>query len=536
MAAEYEKRKQARGDLKDDLMKHIYEISCLLTQSPDLDKVLNEIVDHVITGLKYDRAIIMLLNDEETKLECKCIRGFTAYGEKRAWEKALILDRHDCYETKVVRSGQPLFLPDIESDPNITNIDRIIAKHQERRSFLHVPLKVKDKVLGTIGVDRYLTRMDIRQEEVEALAIFANQAAVIIENTRLYEEIKDQKLLFQNIIESSINGIIVSDLSGRIYELNPMAEEILGIKKDESINMCIEDILNVDLKDIYEKLGRKESIDHFELNYQRKDGHRLILDLNAFPIKDKTPYVSKAVILMKDLTEKRKIYDHLMRIEKFAVLGSMAAWVAHEIRNPMAAIFTTLQNIETGIDSKSPKKYALRNVMKEVDRVEKLIRELLNISISVPLNILKVDIYDLLKQTIEMVQKRDGQKNITFELKGSKMFAMADPNRLKQVFINIVINSIESISGSGEVNISLTKEKGMDGNRRLIVKFKDNGKGIHSSNMSKIFDPFFSTKSHGTGLGLTVSHKIIQEHNGLMEVESEEDKGTTVAVRLPISA
>jgi signal transduction histidine kinase len=202
----------------------------------------------------------------------------------------------------------------------------------------------------------------------------------------------------------------------------------------------------------------------------------------------------------------------------------------------MAAIYTTLQNIETGFDGNSPKKYALQNVMKEVDRVEQLIRELLNLSVSVPLNILKVDIYDLLKQTIDMVQKRDGQKNITFELKGSKMLTMADPNRLKQVFINIMINSIESIGGTGKVNITLAKEKGIDGNKKLIIKIKDNGKGIHHGNMSKIFDPFFSTKSHGTGLGLTVSHRIIQDHNGLMEIESEENKGTTVAVRLPLSA
>lgn len=113
---------------------------------------------------------------------------------------------------------------------------------------------------------------------------------------------------------------------------------------------------------------------------------------------------------------------------------------------------------------------------------------------------------------------------------------MTDPNRLKQVFINIMINSIESISGSGKISITLIKEKGIDGNRRLTIKFKDNGKGIHSGHMSKIFDPFFSTKSHGTGLGLTVSHRIIQDHNGLMEIESEENKGTTVALGLPLSA
>lgn len=113
---------------------------------------------------------------------------------------------------------------------------------------------------------------------------------------------------------------------------------------------------------------------------------------------------------------------------------------------------------------------------------------------------------------------------------------MADPNRLKQVFINIIINAVESISGTGKINITLVKERSTNKNKKLIVKFKDNGKGINPTDMSKIFDPFFSTKLHGTGLGLTVSHKIIQDHNGLMEIESEENKGTTVVLRLPLSA
>lgn len=536
MKTRNEKLHQTLGRLKDNLMKHIYEISCLLTQSPDLDEVLNEIVDHVITGLKYDRAIVMLLNDDETKLECKCIRGFTPDGEKRAWEKPLIINLHDCYETRVVRSGKVLFIPDIERDPNITNIDVIIARHQERKSLLHVPLKVKGKVLGTIGVDRYRTRMDISQEEVEALAIFANQAAIIIENTRLYEEIKEQKFLLQNIIESSVNGVVVSDLSGKIYELNPMAENILGEKKEDLLTTYIDDILKVNLKEIFDKLGKKGNVKHFEINYLRKDGQRLILDLSAFPIRDNMPQASKAVIFIQDLTEEKKLHDHLIRIEKFAVLGKTAAWVAHEIRNPMAAIYTTLQNIERGFSGDATKIYALRNVMKEVDRVEQLIRELLNLSISVPLNILRVDIYELLKQTIELVQKKDSQKNIIFEFKGSKIYTMADPNRLKQVFINIIINAVESISGTGKINITLVKERSTNKNKKLIVKFKDNGKGINPTDMSKIFDPFFSTKLHGTGLGLTVSHKIIQDHNGLMEIESEENKGTTVVLRLPLSA
>ncbi len=523
-------RKSDRG-----LLKHIYDISYLLTQSLDLDAVLNEIVDHVITGLKYDRAIVMLLNEDETKLECKCIRGFTPLGEKRAWEKPLILNRHDCFETRVVRSGKPLFIPDIAKDPNITEIDRITAKYQERKSLLHVPLKVKDKVLGTIGVDRYRTKMKISQREFEDLAIFANQAAIIIENARLYKELKDEKLLSENIIKSSINGIIVSDLRGRIIHLNPRAEEMLGIRKEEAVRLRLQEILNGDVGSMYEKLVTKGNSRHFEINYQRKDGEKLILDLAPFPLEETDKVPSKTVLLINDLTEKRRIDEHLMRVEKFAALGSMAAGIAHEIRNPMAAIFTTIQHVETKLEKSSPHKYALQNVTKELDRIERLIRELLNTVNPFPLHMEKVDVMDLLERALFFIKKKSGDKNVNvrFELEGERVYTKADANRLMQVFLNIMINSAEAIKGNGKVQINVKKIKKRDlKNPFIIVKFTDNGSGISPSIITKIFDPFFTTKTGGTGLGLTVSHKIIQDHNGFIEVDSDK-KGTTVLIKLP---
>jgi len=533
------KTRPKNSDKKSDreLLKQIYNISYLLTQSPDLDTVLNEIVDHVIIGLKYDRAIVMLLNEDETRLECRGIRGFTSTGEKRAWEKPLVLDLHDCYETKVVRSGKPLFIPDIARDPGITEIDRIIAKYQERKSFLHVPLKVKDKVLGTIGVDRYRTKMRISQKEVEDLAIFANQAAIIIENARLYKELKDEKLLSENIIRSSINGIIVSDLHGKVILINPRAEEILGISCDKAAELHLHEIFSSDIGRIYKKLITKESSHHYEIQYQRKDGNKLILDIAPFSLEEKGKS-SKAVLLINDLTEKRRIDDHLIRVEKFAALGSMAAGIAHEIRNPLAAIFTTIQNVEMKLERGSPNKFALQNVTKELDRIEHLIRELLNAMNPVPLHMEKVDVIDLLQRALFFVKKKAGGKNsdIKFELGGEKrVYTKADSNRLMQVFLNIMINSVESIRKKGKVQVNVKKIKERDpGNQFISIRFTDNGAGISPSLLTKIFDPFFTTKSGGTGLGLTVSHKIIQDHNGIIEIDSEERKGTNVLVKLPL--
>jgi len=128
----------------------------------------------------------------------------------------------------------------------------------------------------------------------------------------------------------------------------------------------------------------------------------------------------------------------------------------------------------------------------------------------------------------------DKNVNVKFELEGERVYTKADANRLMQVFLNIMINSVEAIKGNGKVQINVKKIKKRDlRNPFIIVKFTDNGSGINPSILTKIFDPFFTTKTGGTGLGLTVSHKIIQDHSGFIEVDREE-KGTTVLIKLPL--
>jgi len=531
----------ARLDAKNNLLNHIYAISALLTQSPDLDEVLNEIVDRVMNGLHFDRAIVMLLNKDKTRLECKCIKGFTPEGEKRAWEKPLIIDRHDCYETKVIRYGKPQFFPDTASDPHITEIDRIINKYQERKSVLYVPLKLKGKVIGIIGVDRYRTRMEITQDDVESLAIFANQAAIVIENARLYRALSDEKTVSENIIKCSVNGIIVSDFMGNILNLNPRAEEILEISREDARESLIQEMFGFDeteSKRIYRALKRKENIDHFEVVYRNNEDKRLILDLIAFPLIDENQNILGAVTLITDLTEKKKMDDYLSRVEKFAALGRIASGIAHEIRNPLAGIYTTVQNLECEFDENSSQKTDLQNIMQEIDRVEKLIREILDLVRPFPLQIEEIDVHTLLTATMSLIEKEAQQKKIDLNTQFNDGIGhiKADPNRLRQVFLNLIINAIESVKEMGEILICTETAKSEDRKDKWItIKFKDNGVGVPPDNINKIFDPFFTTKNVGTGLGLAVSYKIVQDHGGMIEVENREEKGTTFSVKLPVT-
>jgi PAS domain S-box-containing protein len=527
--------------IKNNLLSHIYEISTLLTRSPDLGRVLNEITDRAMHGLKFDRAIVMLLNSDNTRLECKCIKGFTPDGEKRAWEKPLILDKHDCYETKVVHFGTPRFVPDTERALDVTAIDKVINRYHERQSVLYVPLKIRDKILGLLGVDRYRTRMEITQDDVESLTIFANQASIIIENTRLYQALSDEKALSENIIKCSTNGVIVTNLTGNILNVNPRAEEILDVSKEQAVTLRIQDIFKFNTSDrrkIYRALKRRESTHFFDFPYKRADDKKLTLNLSGFAVHDEHQNTLGAVTIITDLTEKKRLDDYLLRVEKFAALGRIAAGIAHEIRNPLAGIYTTVQNLESEYGETDSQKADLKNILQEIDRVEHLIREVLDLVRSVPLHIEEFDIHDLLSTTLSLLKKEMAKKRIELRTEYNARFSVikADPNRLRQVFLNLTINAVESLNGSGKVTVRTDTAR--IGNREkswLAVDILDNGIGIPSKHMSRIFDPFFTTKSGGTGLGLTVTHKIIEDHHGMIEVESQVDQGTMVRVVLPLS-
>ncbi len=526
--------------IKNNLLSHIFEISSLLTSSPDLGEVLNAVTNRAMNGLNFDRAIVMLLNNDNTKLECRCIKGFTPEGEKRAWEKPLIMEEHDCYETKVVRYGNPRFIPDTENAHDVTPIDRVINRYHERKSVLYVPLKIKDKILGLLGVDRYRTRMEITQDDVESLTIFANQASIIIENTRLYQALNDEKVLSENIIKCSTNGVIVSDLIGNILNMNPRAEEILDIPREAAVKQRMQDIFKFNTNDrwrIYRALKRNENIHFFDFPYKRPDDKQLVLNLSGFSVQDENHHTLGAVTVIADLTEKKRMDDYLQRVEKFAALGRIAAGIAHEIRNPLAGIYTTVQNLEDEFHEDDLRRADLKNIMQEIDRVEHLIREVLDLVRPVPLQIEDFNIHDLLSTTFSLLKKEMAGKKIELraEYGAASPVISADPNRLRQVFLNLTINAIESINGGGKITVRTNAAKRGDRNGEWIaIDIIDNGIGIPAKNMSRIFDPFFTTKNGGTGLGLTVTHKIIEEHNGMIEVESQPDQGAAFRVLLPV--
>ena len=254
----------------------------------------------------------------------------------------------------------------------------------------------------------------------------------------------------------------------------------------------------------------------------------ILLDQAAFAFEN-------ANLFQQQKDRIRKMY----RADRLAIMGQLAAGAAHEIRNPLTSIRTTIQYVKNEI--KDPVKAKMTTgLIDEVDRINEIIQGLLTFSNPNKLSREKIDLEQLINQTILLVSNtaRKRSCNIEITYNTEKKDLIADAAQLKQVFLNIIMNALQAMNDKGEIKITIdwsTKnEKGFDKTRQeYIIAIEDNGEGISQENLEKIFDPFFTTKNDGTGLGLSISYGIIIQHGGDIAVESKEGKGTKVTIKLP---
>jgi signal transduction histidine kinase len=232
----------------------------------------------------------------------------------------------------------------------------------------------------------------------------------------------------------------------------------------------------------------------------------------------------------------RKMY----RADRLATLGELAAGTAHEIRNPLTTIRSTIQYLGKRLEDPKDKIMA-HDLISEVDRINEIIQRMLSFARPEKPSMEKSKLKEIIHQTITLVQTTAKKKNISIELEydTEEELIVADTGQLRQVMLNVIMNAVQAIEKqNGEIHITVNMAPGSTNHyiadkQYFIIRVRDNGKGIPKKDIDKIFDPFFTTKPDGTGLGLSITYGIIQKHGGEIEITSEENKGTTVTIKLP---
>ncbi|MEH7308824.1 PAS domain S-box protein [Neobacillus drentensis] len=354
----------------------------------------------------------------------------------------------------------------------------------------------------------------------------------ITEKKEMALKLAESQQQYKSLFEYSPDIVYMMDLSGTITNLNSQYDVITGCKREEMIGKNIKNLLPKKYIRYLPKFISTVVEDMkpvmYEINIPHANGNRIILQCTSLPIiinGNTTGIIGYG----SDVTKLRETEERLRRTEKLSIVGELSASVAHEIRNPLTSLkgFVQLLQVE---DEKH--QYFYQIMLDELNRINHIVGELLLLAKPQILKYTKADLQKLLKDVISLLSTEASLYNVQIDssFPEKEIVIECEPNQLKQLFINIIKNSIEASQKGGTVSIDLEKS---EGNKVLII-IKDNGCGISKERLEKIGEPFYSSKEKGTGLGLTVSFKIVQSHQGTIQFDSQKNHGTSVRIALPV--
>jgi two-component system sensor histidine kinase HydH len=337
------------------------------------------------------------------------------------------------------------------------------------------------------------------------------------------------------LVESLPVGLIATDAAGDIQVVNAAAERITGMSAEKLLAQQPERILPPELAQSFHALTRQPNQPQSSESAFTSDvdGRTCSLLLTVLPVVDDAGLLTGEVLLIQDISEIRALESQLRRNERLAALGKMAAGVAHELRNPLSSIkgLAVLLKGKVGADREG--KQTADILVEEVERLNRSICELLDYTRPEKLEKTRVPLSGILDKARTLVGVDAESLGITISLLSDATpgIVVVDEDKMNQVFLNLLLNSIQAMHDGGELIIGLKEEAGV-----VVCTIEDTGTGVSEENLSKVFDPYFTTKSDGTGLGLALSAKIVEEHGGSIALENRRPEGVRVTIRLPKAA
>ena len=339
------------------------------------------------------------------------------------------------------------------------------------------------------------------------------------------------------ILHSVDFGVLALDLRKRIVFANRKALQIVGLPVDSVIGKDAHDVLLSEDR----RWASVDPADHTAApTGPRKilatvNGVKALLETSAFPLKDAGGEETGIVILLREAYGEGEDLED--QTDRLISLGELSASVAHEIRNPLTGIRTTVQFVVSKLPTADPKREDLAEVIQELDRIEQIIDDLLLFSKPKGGNKIPTDLNALLEKVLDGMESQfhGARVNVERSLSPKLSPILLDPDLVQQVFLNLLINAAEAMPGGGEVKITSTLRRYRSDLYYAEVFISDSGPGIDPDNLEKIFKPFFTTRSMGTGLGLPISLQIIREHGGRITVRNRPTGGATFRVSLPAS-
>lgn len=354
------------------------------------------------------------------------------------------------------------------------------------------------------------------------------------DNSERYQMEKDlhvSEQKFRRIFEDSINCLALWNDQLRIVDINSTGEKMFGLSKEKLKGQLLFEVIGNQKENKSKILHHISQVLQFgnhttTVSFETNTGEK-----RQFEFSSKREIVEGLnFTIIEDISEKIEMQEQLRKSDRLNVIGELAAGIAHEIRNPMTSLKGFIQLLENSIKAEHALYYQV--ITSELARIDSIINEFLILAKPQVIRFQEMDINQIMKETVDLLNAQAVLYNVQFKIHydSSLPSIYCEPNQLKKVFINIIKNAIEVMPNGG--NITITTKR-MESNQ-VHISIQDEGEGISKDRVKKLGEPFYTTKERGTGLGLMVSYKIIEEHQGLIQIESELGKGSIFHIFLPL--
>lgn len=353
----------------------------------------------------------------------------------------------------------------------------------------------------------------------------------------LESQVRHLDELEHSLVQASMDGIVVNDLLGNILSFNEGASRMLGYRPEEvvgilKVNHLYPDQQAHEIKQlIYSPAyGGRGILENYETLVRHKDGSLVPVWLSARVLREDGREIG-IVGFFRDLRERKRLEEEVLRNERLATLGKMVAHVSHEIKNPLTTIGGFAQQCERQADLPEGTRRKLKIIHQEVQRLEKFLADLSSFTRTAPTQKVSGDVLALIKEVAEFMEPGFTERSVAFKLQAADNIPQFsfDPGQMRQVLLNLIKNSLEAMPHGGVLTVGAAPQ-----GEHLVLTVADTGQGILPEHLKSLFTPFFSTKEGGTGLGLAICRELVNQHQGEIDLHSEVGRGTTCTIRLPM--
>ncbi|HVI10829.1 MAG TPA: ATP-binding protein [Candidatus Binatia bacterium] len=517
-----------------DYRRTLLEFGRELSSETNIDAMLSALVDRLSHTLGVDRMAIFLAGEKPGEFTLAKSFGISSPGN---------VDLSFLTAPRPQQAGHLFFENTHHAPREAFSAQQTIARLDLN---YYIPCHAQKKTIAVLGLGKTMKGDFLSSEDMELLETLGGYLGIAIQNGQLYASLQQKvaeyerlKDFNENIVESINVGVMALDMQDRIESWNAQMEVMYALPRWQTLTQPLHAIFPAEFTDEFNRIRHETGIRNlYKFRLKTPAGEVRTLNIAIAPLVTRKFEVIGRLIIMDDITKRVDLEAQVFQADKLSSIGLLAAGVAHEVNTPLAVISSYTQMLAKQLQNDTQKSGLLEKITRQTFRASEIVNNLLNFSRTSGTEIGDVDVNKVIAETLALLehQFKVAKVEVKRELMSPLPSIQGNPGRLQQVFLNLFLNAKDAMSGGGTLSICTSNGEG------VTVCISDTGTGIAPEHIQRIYDPFFTTKNapregqpRGTGLGLSVTYGIIQEHAGKIRVESQPGAGTTFTLEFPLS-